>query len=110
MHAIEFETSSSFGTKPILIVWFCVDDKFIAFEINQIKIDMNSLVSAGYGSSGDSTDDENTIQTTNFQSNDVKNFLRSASDSENDSNDDEDSNSSTERSKSMWFINSDNRI
>lgn len=64
---------------------------------------MNSLVSADYGSSGDSSDDENTIQTTNFQSNDVKNFLRSASDSENDSNDDGDSNSSTERSKSEYW-------
>lgn len=61
---------------------------------------MNSLVSADYGSSSDSTDDENTIDVTNYQSNDVKNFLQSASDSENDSNDDEDSNSSNERSKS----------
>lgn len=60
---------------------------------------MNSLVSADYGSSSDSTDDENATQTTNFGSNHVKNFLQSASDSENDSNDDEDSNSSTERSK-----------
>lgn len=60
---------------------------------------MNSLVSADYGSSSDSTDDENHIQTTNFQSNDVKNFLQSASDLENDSNDDENSCSSTERTK-----------
>lgn len=60
---------------------------------------MNSLVSADYGSSSDSnSNDENTIQMTNFQSNDIKNFLRSASD--DDSNDDDDdSNSSDERSK-----------
>lgn len=63
---------------------------------------MNSLVSADYGSSSESTDDDNTLQTTNFQSNDMKNFLRSASDSDNDSNDDDNSNSSTERSKSKY--------
>lgn len=63
---------------------------------------MNSLVSADYGSSSDSTDDDNTIETTNFQSNDVKNFLQSASDAEHDSNDDDDSNSSTELSKSEY--------
>lgn len=65
------------------------------------SIAMNSLVSADYGSSSDSSDDEHTINTTNLQNNCVKNFLRSASDSENDSNDDDDdSNSSNERSKS----------
>lgn len=62
---------------------------------------MNSLVSADYGSSSDSSDVENTIDTTNLQDNCVKNLLQSASDSENDSaHDDDDSNSSSERSKS----------
>lgn len=58
---------------------------------------MNSLVSADYGSSD--SDDENIIDTTNLKSNQVKNFLRSASDSDNESNDDASSNSSDERSK-----------
>lgn len=57
---------------------------------------MNSLVSADYGSSSDSND-ENIISSTS--NNDAKNFLKSASDSENDTND-EDSDSSNERSKS----------
>lgn len=64
---------------------------------------MNSLVSADYGSGSDSnqSDDEHTIQMTNFQSNNnMKNFLRSASDDDsNDDDDDNDSNSSDERSK-----------
>lgn len=64
---------------------------------------MNSLVSADYGSSSDSaSDDENTIETANFHRNNVKNFLRSASDDSNDDDDDNDSNSSSERSKSKY--------
>lgn len=64
---------------------------------------MNSLVSADYGSSGSDSDDENTLNVTNAQGDDVKNFLRSASDSENESNDDENSNSSSEQSKKYVF-------
>ncbi|XP_031617817.1 uncharacterized protein LOC116337409 [Contarinia nasturtii] len=60
---------------------------------------MNSLVSADYGSSGSDSDDENTLNVTNAQCGDVKNLLRSASDSDNESNDDENSNSSCEQSK-----------
>lgn len=59
---------------------------------------MNSLVSAGYGSSSDS-DNENTINATNSHGDNVKNFLRCVSDSENESKDDEDSDSSSERCK-----------
>lgn len=61
---------------------------------------MNSLVSADYGSSDSNSDDENIIETTNFRSNDLKNFLRSASDdNSNNDDDDNDSNSSSERSQ-----------
>ncbi|XP_055316419.1 putative mediator of RNA polymerase II transcription subunit 26 [Sitodiplosis mosellana] len=54
---------------------------------------MNSLVSADYGSSSDSNDENTHIK--NISSNNyVKNFLRSPSDSANDINDDEDDDSS----------------
>lgn len=59
---------------------------------------MNSLVSADYGSSSDSND-ENIITKTNTSNNNVKHFLTSASDSENDETNDEDSDNSNERSK-----------
>lgn len=59
---------------------------------------MNSLVSADYGTSSDSGDDENLISAE--KTNDKKNFLQSASDSEIDSNDEDNSNSSNDESKS----------
>lgn len=68
---------------------------------------MNSLVSADYGSSSDSND-ENTHLKTISTNNYVTNFLRSLSDAENDlkdnndsnDHDDDDSDSSVEPSKS----------
>lgn len=58
---------------------------------------MNSLVSADYGSSSDSSD-EYIITKINSSNNDVKYFLTSASDSENDETNDEDNDNLNERS------------
>lgn len=77
----------------------------ITIELIETRTEMNSLVSADYGSSSDSND-ENTQSKTISSNNYGKNFLRSLSDAENDIKDnndcdhDDDSDSSVERSKS----------